>query len=68
MNHLEGNPGENLESISYRCYLFEIALVWELTEETIVLHLGCLQGGEDLDWCRPYITAACEEPHLNPIP
>ena len=35
----------NLKSISHRCYLFEVALVWELTKETIVLPRGCLQGG-----------------------
>jgi len=35
----------NLKSISHRCYLFEVAFVWELTKETIVLPLGCLQGG-----------------------
>ena len=40
-----GNPGGNLKSISPRCYLFEVAFVWELTKETIVLPLGCLQGG-----------------------
>ena len=34
-----------LESISHRCYLFEVAFVWELTKETISLPLGCLQGG-----------------------
>jgi len=43
--HPGGNPGENLESISHRCYLFEVAFVWELTKQTIVLPLGCLQGG-----------------------
>ena len=35
----------NLKSISHRCHLFEVAFVWELTKETIVLPLGCLQGG-----------------------
>ena len=35
----------NLESISYRCRLFEVAFVWELTKETIRMPLGCLQGG-----------------------
>ena len=35
----------NLESISNRCHLFEIAFVWELTKETLGLPLGCLQGG-----------------------
>ena len=39
-----GNPGENLKSISQRCYLREVAFEWELTEETISLPLGCLQG------------------------
>ena len=36
-------------SISHRCYLFEVAFVWELTKETIVLPLGCLQGGCPVD-------------------
>jgi len=36
---------ENLKSIPHRCYLFEVAFVWELTKETIVLPLGCLQRG-----------------------
>ena len=35
----------NLNSISYRCHLFEVAFVWELTKESIHLPLGCLQGG-----------------------
>ena len=35
----------NLKSISLRCYLFEAAFVWDLTKETIVSPLGCLQGG-----------------------
>ena len=43
--HPGGNPWANLKSISHRCYLFEIAFVWELTKETIHLPLGCLQGG-----------------------
>ena len=33
----------NRKSISHRCHLFEVAFVWELTEETIHLPLGCLQ-------------------------
>ena len=44
-HHPGGNPGANLKSISRRYYLFEIALVCELTEETIHLPLGCLKGG-----------------------
>ena len=30
--HPGGNPGANLKSISHRCYLFEVAFVWELTK------------------------------------
>jgi len=38
---LRANP----KSISHRCHLFEVALVWELTKATIHSPLGCLQGG-----------------------
>jgi len=38
--HPGGNPGANLKSISHKCHLFEVAFVWELTKETIVLPLG----------------------------
>ena len=54
-NHPGGNLGAdlksiyrrwtNLKSISHRCYLFEVAFVWELTKETVILPLGYLQGG-----------------------
>ena len=44
--HPGGNPGANFKSISHRCYLLEVALVQELTKETIDLPLGCLQGAE----------------------
>jgi hypothetical protein len=53
-HHPEGNPGTNLQSISYRCYLSEVASVWELTKENIVLPLGCLQGG--VFFCRILTT------------
>ena len=43
--HPGGNPGGNLQSISHRCHLREVAFVWELTKQTIDLPLGCLQGG-----------------------
>ena len=46
INRPGGNPGANLKSISHRCYLFEVAFVWELTTGTIDLPLGCLQGGQ----------------------
>ena len=41
---------ENVESMSQRYYLFEVAFVWELTKETTHLPLGYLQdgGGGDL--------------------
>ena len=40
-----GNPGANLKSISHICHPSLVAFVWELTEETINVPLGCLQGG-----------------------
>ena len=43
-SHPGGNPGANLKSISRRCHPILVAFVWELTEETIDLPLGCLQG------------------------
>ena len=43
--HPGGNPGANLKPISHRCHPILVAFVWELTEETIDLPLGCLQGG-----------------------
>ena len=43
--HPGGNPGANLKSISNRCNLREVAFEWELTNNTISLPLGCLQGG-----------------------
>jgi len=51
ITHPGGNPGANLRSISHRCYLFEVAFVWELTKETINLPLGCLQGGDVHAFC-----------------
>jgi len=44
-NHPGGNPWANLKSISHRCHPILLAFVWELTKETTVLPLGCLQGG-----------------------
>ena len=48
-NGMLGHPGvelrANLKLISHRCHLFEMALVRDLTKETIHLPLGCLQGG-----------------------
>ena len=49
--HPGSNPGANLKSISHRCYSFEVAFVWELTEETIDLPLGCLHGGVCSERC-----------------
>jgi len=44
-NHPRVELRANLKPISHRCYLFEVAFVWEVTKETIHLPLGCLQGG-----------------------
>jgi hypothetical protein len=46
----------NPKSISYRCSLREVAFERELTEETIYLPLGCLQGG-GADVSRPAAMA-----------
>ena len=40
------NQVANPKSISHRCYLREVALEWESTEEIIYLPIGYLQGGE----------------------
>jgi hypothetical protein len=37
--------GANLKPIFHRCHLFKVSRVLELTNETIDLPLGCLQGG-----------------------
>jgi len=47
--HPEVELRANPESNSYRCHLFEVASVWELTKETIYLSLGCLQGGTSVE-------------------
>ena len=39
------HTGANLKLITHRCYLREVAFEWELTEETLYLPLGFLQGG-----------------------
>ena len=44
-SHPGDNTGVNLESIYHRCHPILVALIWELTDETIHLPLGCLQGG-----------------------
>jgi len=43
--HPGGNSGANLKLISHRCHPILVAFLWELTQETIYLPLGCLQGG-----------------------
>ena len=47
--HPGGNPGENLKSISHRCYVREVASQLELTTETY-LPLDCLQGVSICPW------------------
>ena len=41
-------PGANLKSIPHRCHPILVAFVRELTQETVVLPLGCLQRGVQL--------------------
>ena len=57
MEALQGELRANLKSTSHRCHLFEVAFVWELTEETIHLPLSCLQGGP-----RPLIPTQQDAP------
>ena len=45
VTHPGGDPGANRKSISHRSHRFEVAFVWELSEETFHLPQGCLQGG-----------------------
>ena len=53
-SHPGGNPGANLKSISHRCHPILVAFVRELTQETINLPLGCLEGG-----AQHHSTPAC---------
>ena len=43
--HPGGNPGANLEAISHRYFLRQVAFEWELTSKTVYSPLGCLLGG-----------------------
>jgi len=52
-NHPGGNPGANLKSISHTCHPILVACVWELTQETIELPLGCLLGGSQVCSTNP---------------
>jgi len=45
VRNLGGNPGANLNSISYRCHPILGAFVWELTKTNVNLPLGYLRGG-----------------------
>ena len=44
-NHPGGYPRADPKSFSHKCYLRQVAFEWKLTQETIHLPLGCLQGG-----------------------
>ena len=60
--HPEGNPGADFKSISHRCNLFEVTFVREMTKETSVLPLGCLQGGIfDQHICHSCLAAALRQ-------
>jgi len=62
--HAGDNPGANLKSISHRCHLREVAVVWEFTKETIDLPLGCLQGGGEP--IQGYLAHKKPPPPLGP--
>ena len=68
-NSLPPHPGvdlrANLESISHKCNLFEVAFLLELTRETIHLPLGCLQGGSPL-WTSVVPSSEREDALLTP--
>jgi len=55
----------NLESISHRCHLEDVAFVWELFKETNDLPLSCLQSGSsylDFDFdatAAAFASASC---------
>ena len=53
--HPGGNPGANPKSVSHRCHPILVACVWQLTNETINLPLGCLQDGyENIIKLKPF--------------
>ena len=62
MRVLAHHPGVelrvNLKSTIQRCHLFEVAILWELTEETTYLPLACLQGG----CARETVHSVCTVP------
>ena len=66
--HPGGNPWANLKAISQRCYLREVAFERELTEETIYLPLGCLQGGASVGVCEPPCTRHLRDSALGVAP
>jgi len=57
----------NLKSISHRCHLFEVAFIWELTQETIILPLGRLQGGDETSGPERPETGLFFAPRLTDI-
>jgi len=59
--HPGGNPWTNPKSFSHRCYPILVAFAWELTQETIEIFLGYIQGGSP--------TALITRPHtkLEPL-
>ena len=64
ITHPGGNPGANLQFISHRCYLREVAFEWELTEEAIYLPLRCLQGGL---WSPLFLITSASSSSHSPL-
>ena len=56
---LEATQGQICSQSPTYANLLGVAFVWELTRETIVLPLGCLQGG-DASNKPPYMRQACK--------
>ena len=50
---LEATQGQIFSRSPKRCYLREVAFEWKLTKESILLPLGCLQGGLTSGGARP---------------
>ena len=54
IDHPEGNPWANLQSISHKCFLQKVAFEWESTEKNYLFAPGLSPG-----WIR-------EHDHLKP--
>ena len=70
VNPLRGNPGANLNSISHRCYLREVACEWELTEKTsictwVVFRVGTIPSLVRITFAVVCWNVACNRPEIR---